>query len=184
MINYAFQAIWHLHSRRKAFCLEICKLENLLHPDKNATLPVTHRSRLLRKRKNRINLIRCPVFIEMPLKRKYTLVCALPVFFKIHLSQRFGFCGKLDIIYNIPNLAEGSLPAWISSRHKSTEVLWIDMLPDMTAVLHTSRSFIPIPGIMGEKRRKILLSSGARTSKVLLRAATRDAPDIFYMAAG
>lgn len=51
------------------------------------------------------------------------------------------------------------------------------MLPDMTAVLHTSRSIIPIPGIMDEKCRKILLSSGARMSKALLRAATSDDPD-------
>lgn len=53
VINYAFQAIWHLHSRRKAFCLEICKLENLLHPDKNATLPVTDRSRTIQKKKTK-----------------------------------------------------------------------------------------------------------------------------------
>lgn len=122
----------------------------------------------------------------MPLKRKYTLVCILPVFFKINLSQSFDFCGKPDIIYNIPNLAEGFPPAWISSRHRSTEVLWghwIDMLPDTTALLHTSRSIIPIPGIMDEKHRKILLSSGAKTPKAL-RAATSDAPDIFYMGAG
>lgn len=126
MINYAFQAIWHLHSRRKAFCHEICKLENLLHLDKKATLPVTHRSRIIKKKKkkSRVSLIRCPVFIEIALKRKHTLVCALPAFFKINLSQSFDFCGKPDIIYNIPNSAEGSFPAWICSRHKSTAVLW------------------------------------------------------------
>lgn len=114
------------------------------------------------------------------------MVCILPVFFKINLSQSFDFCGKPDIIYNIPNLAEGFPPAWISSRHRSTEVLWghwIDMLPDTTALLHTSRSIIPIPGIMDEKHRKILLSSGARTPKAL-RAATSDAPDIFDTGAG